>query len=109
MLPDIAGFRQAQEELIDKLGQDVTFLLPQAATCPPGTALDPQTHRPFDPTIRPTSGPDAEVVIRCSIVYRPIARAGEDEVVGGASGLRRTGQMAVTMKVAARPSVEGAT
>jgi hypothetical protein len=109
MQPDIAGFRRAQEELIDKLGQDVTFLVPQPPTYPPGTVLDPETGRPHDPTIRPIQDPDAEVVVRCSVVYRPILRQGEDDVTGGASGPRRTTQMAVTMKVVDRPRVEGAT
>lgn len=108
MQPDIAGFRRAQEELIDKLGQDVTFHVPQAATYPPGTVLDPETGRPHDPTIRPTQAADADVVVRCSVVYRPIMRQGEDHVTGGPSGLHRTSTMAVTMKVVDRPSVEGA-
>lgn len=106
MLPDIAGFRAAQEELIDKLGQDVTFHVPHAPTYPLGTVLDPETGKPHDPTIRPTNPGDDDVVVRCTVVYRPIQ--GEDDVQGGPGGVRRTSQMALALKVADFPAVEDA-
>lgn len=107
MQPDIAGFRQAQEELIDKLGQDVTFRIPQPVTYPPDTQLDRETGRPFDPTIKPTSADHDDVVVRCTVVYRPIQ--GDEDVKGGMSGLRRTANMALALKVADRPQIDDAT
>jgi hypothetical protein len=106
-VPDIAGFREAQDELIQRLGQDVTFHIPGAVTYPPGTPLDRETGRPHDPTIKPVSEPVVDEVVRCSVVYRPIA--GEDDVEANIGGVRRTTSMALAMRVPDFARVEDAT
>jgi hypothetical protein len=108
--PDIAGFRGAQDRLIDELGQDVTFKLRQTPQYPPGTRLNDDTGRPFDPTIKPLAGTDGfdEQVVRCTVVYRPIQRVpnAPDETTWG--GIRRDQSMALAMKVVDYPRVADA-
>lgn len=110
LVPDIAGFRDAQERLIDKLGQNVDFKLRRAPQYPPGTPLDRETGRPHDPTIKPLAGTDGFdiVTVRCAIVYKPIHVNVEDPTQTGWGGIRRGESMAVTMKVADYPAVEEA-
>lgn len=108
--PDIAGFRDAQDRLIDQLGQDVTFKLRRTPDYPPGTKLNPETNRPYDPTVKPIAGTDGfdEQVVRCSVVYRPIHVNVEDPTNTNWGGLRRSESMAVTFKVVDFPRVESA-
>lgn len=79
--PDVAGFREAQERLREEshFGERVTFYGKPVLTYPPGTALDPETGRAMDPTIKPddTDTPTIEVV--GTITFKAINRAG----VGG--------------------------
>lgn len=107
--PDIAGFRDAQERLIDQLGQDVTFKLRRTPTYPPGTRLN-DDGRPYDPTVKPTAGTDGfdEQVVRCSVVYRPIVRVPNAPDEATWAGTRRDQSMAVTFKVADYARVEDA-
>ena len=53
--PDLQGFRDAQSELRQLFGQDITFQAKAAATWPLGTPIDPETNEPYDPTIEPVS------------------------------------------------------
>lgn len=98
--PDIAGFRDAQDRLIDMLGQDVTFRLRRTPQYPPGTRLNDETGRPYDPTVKPVAGTDGfdEEVVRCSVVYRPIVRTPEAPHETTWAGVRGTERMAVTFK-----------
>lgn len=74
--PDPADFADAQQRLRDALGVDAVFLIPGEPTWPAGTALDPETGRPFDPFIDPESSTaDTEVTVRCSFVHRPLDTA----------------------------------
>lgn len=107
--PDIAGFRDAQDRLIDALGQDVTFKLRRTPQYPPGTRLN-DTGRPYDATVKPLAGTDGfdEVVVRCSVVYRPIHVNVEDPTQTGWSGIRRSESMAVTFKAPDYPAAQDA-
>ena len=72
--PDLQGFRDAQRTLREQFGEDITFAAPASATWPAGTPIDPETSKPYDPTIEPEDGGEMADVgtIRCSIVYRPM-------------------------------------
>lgn len=54
--PDGAGFREAQDGLREQLGITVTFQIPEIATWPEGTKVNPDTGLPYDATIQPESG-----------------------------------------------------
>lgn len=50
------GFQDAQRRLRAETGIDATFHIPVAPTWPGGTKLDPETGRPYDPVVQPTTG-----------------------------------------------------
>lgn len=86
--PDIEGFKAAQQRLRDKMGVEVTFRIPTPPVWPADTPLDPQTGRPYDPTVEPESGGEpVNVVKTVGLVFRPIKVNVEDpvgdEVQGG--------------------------
>lgn len=69
--PDLEGFATAQRRLRAQLGVDVAFHIPQAATY--AGDVDPESGQAFDPWEDPTTGGDfVDVVVRCSIVNRPL-------------------------------------
>lgn len=74
--PDLAGFRQAQNKLREETGQDVVLLIPEEATWPPGTQLDPETHRPYDPTVVPLSSGFASASARVGVAWTALSRTG---------------------------------
>jgi hypothetical protein len=53
--PDLAGFADAQHRLRTAFGEPIVFIWPAAETWPPGTQLDDETGKPYDPTIQPLS------------------------------------------------------
>lgn len=53
MEPDLDGFRDASVRLRASMGRPLWYLTPMATTWPEGTALDPQSGQPYDPTIVP--------------------------------------------------------
>lgn len=110
-LPNIEGFRAAQQFLRDELGTEVPFHTPIAPAWPPGTKLDPQTQRPFDPTIEPISGGGyTTVTVKVSMVARVIRTNVEDPLGGDVSGgLRRGESIAMGISVADYPAVQNAT
>lgn len=66
--PSLAGFRDAQDRLRALTGELVTFLGPVQVTFPPGTRLDPQSGRPYDPTITPSSSARASAAVKAGVV-----------------------------------------
>lgn len=66
--PSLDGFREAQDRLRSLTGELVTFLGPVSVTFPPGTRLDPQTGRPYDPMIAPTASARASAVVKAGVV-----------------------------------------
>jgi hypothetical protein len=71
--PDTAGFADAQDRLRQELGVDAVFLIPTALVWPPGTPLDPETGKPFDPFLDPVDpAANTEVTVRCSFVHSPL-------------------------------------
>jgi hypothetical protein len=57
--PSIERFAERQGFLVENLGTVVTFFTPadpEDVAWPSGTALDPNTNLPYDPTVEPASG-----------------------------------------------------
>lgn len=108
---DVSGFREAQERLRDKLGADVTFRTPTPSVWPAGTPLDPQTGRPYDPTVEPTSGGGfADAMIRVGLVFRPIRVNVEDPVGADVSGgTRQRESIALSVSQRDFPGIVNAT
>ncbi len=109
-VPNIAGFKEAQQRLRDQLGVDVTFKIPTAPVWPAGTPLDPQTGRPYDPTVEPQSGGGfTSVVKKVGLVFRPIKVNVEDPVGDEVQGGIRHGEsLALTISVADYAAVQNA-
>lgn len=108
--PDLAGFVEAQNRLRGQVGMDVIFEIPVAAVYPVGTALDPESGEPYDPTVVPESGGGTtEVTVRASTVFRPIRTGGEDFVEAGAAGVTRDRSAAVDVAIGDFPQIAGAT
>lgn len=53
MEPDLDGFRDASVRLRGAMGRPLWYMTPTATTWPPGTALNPESGQPYDPTIVP--------------------------------------------------------
>ena len=108
--PDLAGFRSAQQRLRDTMGVEATFKLPVAPVWPAGTPLDPQTGRPYDPTVEPESGGGhTEVVRRVALTFRPIKVNVEDPIGDEVQGGIRHGEsIALSMSPADHAAVESA-
>jgi hypothetical protein len=71
--PSTSDFADAQRRLRAKLGVDVVFLIASDPEWPPGTPLDPETGKPYDPFLDPlVAQVDTEVTKRCSFVHRPL-------------------------------------
>lgn len=105
--PDVAGFADAQRALRDKLGQDVTFLIPADATYD-GEA-DPETGKPYDPWGDPVTGggEPTEVVKRVSVVNR--LGGVTDEAQSTPIGVVASDHIALILDEADWPDVEAAT
>lgn len=101
VLPDIAGFKAAQQRLREHMGVEVTFRIPTDPVWPAGAALDPQTGRPYDPTVEPESGGDfTNVVKTVALVFRPIKVNVEDPIGDEVQGGIRHGEsIALSMSV----------
>lgn len=91
--PDILGFRAAQRRLRQEMGSTATFKVPVEPVWPMGTPLDPQTQRPYDPTVEPDSGGDFTLVEKVvGLVFRPIKVNVEDPVGDDVHGGIRHGE-----------------
>jgi len=107
--PNIAGFMEAQSRLRNLLGSSATFRVPVGATYPPGTPVDPQSGRPYDPTIQPTTPASTiDKVHKVGVVLRqPSGRGGTIAVSW--SGLRRSDTVILELDEAVALDVEDAT
>lgn len=108
--PDLEGFREAQERLRQNLGQEITFLVSSEKVWPEGTAIDPESGEPFDPTIDPETGGDiTEVVITCIVVSRLIRGEPNEAGIEGPQGVARGESAALIVGTADLVEIEGAT
>lgn len=81
--PDLAGFRQAQGRLRSQFGETVVFIGPGSVTFPPGTTVDPDTGRPYDPTIEPTAQVPDERLASATVAFRTAVGEGGDATAIG--------------------------
>lgn len=107
-IPDIAAFHEAQSRLRNQLGTDAVFHIYGEPVYPPGTQLDAETGRPFDPAIRPTSAPVTNKTHKVSVMQQPPnMRIGDTRE--GWSGLRHGDIVMVALDPDAYADVEDAT
>lgn len=107
--PDLDGWKDAQNRLIDALGNDVEFHVPNAPTYAAGVQLDPESGEPYDPLVVPTSGGDYEVVlVHCIVVFKTIRFNFKDPIFDTPSGLRRGEDVAFLVKPQDMPDIENA-
>lgn len=104
-LPDIAGYADAQHALRERFGERVDFLFEASVTFPPGTAIDPETGEPYDPTIEPTSSAQATASALCTVATRPSKL---EPVQPGPVGFLETDEVMVATDLTASASIEGA-
>lgn len=107
--PDIVGFRAAQRRLRELLGRDAVFHTPLPVTWGPDVALDPQTGRPYDPTVVPDSGGGmADVTKRVGLVMRPITQRDDQVAEESPIGPRRDTLIALAVEVDDYPDIQDA-
>lgn len=108
MEPDLTGFAEAQSRLIGSMGQDVVFVIPGEPEYPDGTKLDPQTGRPFDPRIKPTTTGDEEKTVKCSVAFRPVGGGLEDTAKMTAIGRMAENNVVLITGIENKSDLEGA-
>lgn len=102
--PDLAGFREAQERLRGNFGEEVTFSTPEQETWPPGTPLDPETGRPYDPTVSPVSSGTTEETVTVEVIFKPLQGREAQTAVGDFGG----SDAVLIVELADHLTVEGA-
>lgn len=94
MQPDWAKFATAIGEFREEAGEMVQFTLPVTELVyPPGTIIDPETGRPYDPTIEAEN--EAVNLVECTaLVVRASVNAirEKDDVVNEAMGMIEEGE-----------------
>lgn len=109
--PNMDGFAAAQKRLRQFMGTEVIFRIPVDPSWPVDTPLDPQTNRPYDPTVEPESGGGFTTVTKTiALVFRPIHVNVEDPVGSDVSGgIRGEESIAMAISDDDYPDVEFAT
>lgn len=110
--PNYEGFREAQDRLVENLGQSVVLLTPVATLWPVDTKLDPETLRPLDPFATPLASGFASAAASASVVFRPITtnKAGlESTAEVGPLGIKGSQSVALIMRLVDHPLASGAT
>jgi hypothetical protein len=103
-VPNLAGFREAQERKRALLGEDITFFGEPTYTWPPGVPMDAQTGRPYDPVIEPLSSAAASAVIRCGVAHK--AGEAQTEVETDALGLADRTKVMLIANAGAASAIE---
>lgn len=111
MLPDMAGFEDAQDRLRQALGRVVTFHTRVPAVYPLGTRLDRETGEPMDPTIQPSSGGGfTDVDLKVGVIERQVSPARPHlDVQATPIGPMEDTVLVLDVDVTDWPSVEDAT
>lgn len=79
MEPNLAGFVSAQDALREKFGEAVVLTVPLPETWPAGARLDPETGRPYDPTIQPVSSGVAQAAFTAIVMDQTDLAAEQQE------------------------------
>jgi hypothetical protein len=105
--PDIAGFEDAQERLRTEFGVDAVFFIPGDPAWAPGTPVDPETGKPYDPFLEPdVPGVDQQITVRCSFVHRALA---ENDPAATPLGAADLGAAALIVPLARYQEIKKAT
>lgn len=99
IVPDLAGFREAQGRKRTLLGEDVTFYSDPSVTWPPGTPLN-TAGEPLDPTVTAVSSAVASARIVCGVAFRTI-RLDSDSESGALGRVDHTHVMVIASSGAA--------
>lgn len=103
--PDIAGYADAQAVLRQRFGERVDFEFEATMTFPAGTPLDPETQRPYDPTVEPSASAQATASAWCTVAQKP---SQTDPSVDGPVGFVESDKVMVAMDLTSSAAVEGA-
>lgn len=96
--PDLTAFREAQAKLRQDMGTDVDFQVPVPPQWPPGTRINPETGRPYDPTIDPLPGTGGTTATtkRVGLIYKAVT---DEPTEDGRSGVRRDKSLALAIEL----------
>jgi hypothetical protein len=106
--PDLQGMREAQATLRQYTGEDVIFYTPTGEEWPPGTVLDPQTGRPYDPLIDPIASGWGSAAVRANLAFRPVSGL-NDQTAETPLGNLELGQIVAIMDIDDAKAVADAT
>jgi len=96
--PNLAGYDDAMRRKRDRMGQDVIFYVMTTPTYAPDVPLDPESGKPIDPWAEPASGGvEVEVMVRGSVVNRPIGGGTADDSRATAIGIVPEDNLAVIL------------
>lgn len=107
-LPDLAGFRDAQERKRLALGEDVIFRWPAVRTYAAGVALNAEGE-PLDPTVDPTDVQQPEVTVHAAVAQGvgTLQRLGRESEQSAAGRFER-GEIMVICDLDDAPTLDGA-
>jgi hypothetical protein len=105
VVPDLAGFTEAQRRLRGGFGETVTFYKAEVSSYPPGTPIDPETGEPYDPTVEPDSTTQDNAAVKATVAFRSLSDDQEDTSALGQ--VERT-HVLVIADIADRPQIDGA-
>jgi hypothetical protein len=95
--PDLTGFRDAMVTMRQEMGTDVPFFTRSNGTYPPGTAIDPETQEPFDPTVAESGSGWASASYRVGVYTAPVANDRTDDAVANPVGWFENGNIVLDM------------
>jgi len=107
--PDLAGFRDAAVRMRAEMGSDVPFFTRTDGTYPPGTAIDPETGKPFDPAAPESGSAWGSASLRVGVYTRALAASREDDAVANAVGWFEEGHIVLDADPDEYAEVEDAT
>lgn len=108
--PDLAGFRIAQQDLVNNLGMDVTFNFDPSLGYGSGVYLDPESGEPLDPTITPSASvtASASFTLKATVIRRvpQLTRAGQNDGNATVGGIIPTGKVWLRVPAGTYPDPE---
>lgn len=108
-VPDLAGYTEAQQRLRENFGEEVILLFPEEVTWPPGTPIDEETGRPFDPVVAASATVSPEATINANVVFKAVNRAGiSGEAQATAMGWMETGDVMLIADISDKDTIDGA-
>jgi hypothetical protein len=104
--PDLAGFRAAQNRLIQQVGITAVFVHEGQSTYASDVPMNPNTGKPYDPFATPTSSTaERRETVQCGIVARV---AVEGDTRQTAIGMMSRESVALLCNIVDLPRITGA-